>query len=113
MSAEDGGEAGCRVEVIALQGGGVERERGLDHGGVVGGEPGEDRLPGTIGVGEAPVAAHTVADEAEGGVRERDPGGLPKAGAGKSEGGDHQAVPVGEDLVVGCRPYASAAAGEE
>src|SRR5436309_766168 len=71
MTADEAGEVRCAVEVARIEGCGMERQGGLDHGSVVGGEPGEDRLAGAIRMSEAAVAAHLIMDEAKGAGRQR------------------------------------------
>ena len=89
-----GGEAGRIV------GGLIEAQRGPDHVGVVAGVALHLGLAGAIGVGEAAVRLHALADEIEGGGRGFQPIGAVEHACGMGERGDHQAVPVGQHLVV-------------
>ena len=87
-------------EVGGVEGGGVQRERRLGHGGVVGGEARPYRLAVAIAVGEPAIAAHGRHDGAIGIAGEIEPVITAEYGAGLRQAGDHQAVPIGEDLVV-------------
>ena len=46
------------------------------------------------------LAGHLAADESEGAGGKRDPTGVIERKPGFDERGDHQPVPIGEDLVV-------------
>ena len=70
----------------------------------------EDRLArapaGAITVVEPPIGAHAVAHEREGGGGGGDPFGAAEHRADGGERRDHEAVPVGEHLVVAARRHA-------
>src|ERR1700756_2799177 len=59
------------------------------------------------------LSGHRAGDERERTARKRNPGGLVKLATGMSERGDHQAVPVGENLVVASWPDALRAQTEK
>ena len=98
------------VEIRARAGRLVERERGPDHVGVVGGEPRQQQLAGAPGMAEPVAIAHARRNERERARRHVEPGRLAERDTGIDERRDHQAVPVGEHLVVEPRPHARARA---
>ena len=69
--------------------------------------------PGAPGMAQAAVLGDVGEDEGKGGLGRRQPGGLVEGRAGGGEGRDHQAVPVGEHLVVPLRRHARRAGGEQ
>ncbi len=88
------------LQIAALARRLVERERGADHGGVVGGEPREQQPPVPPGMAQALPAAHLAIHTQEGARRHLDPSRLAEGDSGIDQSGDHQPVPVGEDFVV-------------
>ncbi len=85
----------------------VQQQRGAAHIGVIVEDGTVRALALTPGMGEPAAAlAERLGDEGEAILGEIDPIGPIEAHAGGGEGGDHQPVPVGEDLVVQAGPDA-------
>ena len=97
------------LEIGALAGRLVQRQRGADHGGEVGGEAREEQPAVAPGMAEPVAAGHACGDEVEGARGHLDPGRLAQHDAGVGQRRDHQAVPVGQHLVVEAGPTRVAA----
>ena len=67
------------LEIGVLAGRLVERERGADHGGMIGGEAREQEPALAPGMAEPVAARHLGGDEQEGARRHLDPAGSSKA----------------------------------
>ena len=96
----------------------MQRERGPHHRGMIERETRFHKHARAPGMGEAPVSLrigilHRVGDERIGPRGERDPFGLMKQRRGMDERGDHQPIPIGENLVVEARPDALFAGREK
>ena len=70
VAPDGGGEALGVGEPVGIEGGLVQGEGRLGHGGVVGGKAREDRLAVARGMGKASGPGHGGGDEAEGGSGE-------------------------------------------
>ena len=90
-----------------------EQQGGLAHLGVVV-ERGRVAEPAVApGVPEPAVLGHVPDDEGKGGLGGGQPGGLAERRGGARQRRDHQAVPVGQHLVVPARPHPRAARRQE
>ena len=107
MPVEHGDQRLRLVEVAHLAGRLEQRDAGARHVGVVVERAAMQPLAGAMGMEQpAVVVAHPVHDEAPGADRGGQPVVALEHGGGVGERGDHQAVPVGQHLVVPARPHA-------
>ncbi len=103
----------CLVEKLALAGRLEQRQRGADHGGEIRRQPRKQQLPGAPRMAEPVALGHRCGDEVEGAARHRNPRRLAEHDAGVDQRRDHQAVPVGQNLVVEAGPHAAGAGFEQ
>ena len=91
----------------------IERQRGPDHRGEVGRQPWKFELALPPGMAEPIAARHRTRDEGEGALGDRQPRRLGEDLAGIGKRRDHQAVPVGQHLIVKAGPHARCAGGKQ
>ena len=97
VAVENAAASQCAVEIGRFRRGFMQDEGGADHGGVVRGEPGNSSLPARAEWASR-SAGHSASTKARAACPSRS---RPARRAGRPhKGGDRQAVPVGEDLVV-------------
>ena len=106
MPVEHGDQRLRLVEIGVLAGHLEQRHAGARHVGVVVERAAVQPLAGAVGMEQAAVlVAHRVHDEAPGAHRRGQPVVALEDGRRVGERGDHQAVPVGQHLVVPARPH--------
>ena len=92
------------VQIGSFAGGFVQRQGGPDHEGKVRGETGIKQAAVAPGMAKPVAAGHVALHKFEGAGRHLDPVRLPEGVSGIDQRRDHQAVPVGQNLVVEAGP---------
>src|SRR5262252_11099059 len=103
----------CATEIFRDAGSLMQRQRGFDHCGVIGGEPWIKQLSIPPGMTEPITSRHAALDESECPLSDCEPMGLIQGYAGICQRCDHQAVPIRQHLVVQPRPNALVAYRKE
>ena len=100
------------LEIGALPGRLVQRQRGADHIGEIGGEAWIEQSAVAPGMAEPVCLGHAAHNKIEGPRGHGDPGRLRQHAPGVGQSRDHQAVPIGQDLIVEAGPHSFAAQHE-